>query len=134
MKLMFYMFFFLGLSFLMVLSMNLSVFIFGVGLVTMLLMYLGWMIMLGEGLGVSLSEEEVYECGFESFYKLGGGFSVQFFIVGLSFMLFDLEICLFLPGVGGVVTFYVTGGYMMIFLIIVLFVLVYEYLVGGLSW
>lgn len=38
-----------------------------------------------------------YECGFDSFESARVPFSVQFFLVGLLFLLFDLEISLLFP-------------------------------------
>lgn len=53
--------------------------------------------MLGEDNLDALRIKLTYECRFESFEIRSEGYSIQFFIIGLSFMLFDLEICLFLP-------------------------------------
>lgn len=38
-----------------------------------------------------------YECGFDSFESARVPFSVQFFLVGILFLLFDLEISLLFP-------------------------------------
>lgn len=38
-----------------------------------------------------------YECGFESFESARVPFSVRFFLVGILFLLFDLEVSLLFP-------------------------------------
>nr|YP_009040169.1 NADH dehydrogenase subunit 3 [Botrylloides violaceus]CCO25701.1 NADH dehydrogenase subunit 3 [Botrylloides violaceus] len=104
----------------------------GVG-ISLLLSNLGSKVVLGDNNHLFLSEHKAYECGFE--HGAGGsGFSLQFYIVGLSFLLFDLEICLFTPLVGalGLGGFSGKGG--VGFLILVLFLLIYEYLSGALDW
>nr|YP_008082980.1 NADH dehydrogenase subunit 3 [Pyura gangelion]CCO25759.1 NADH dehydrogenase subunit 3 [Pyura gangelion] len=99
-----------------------------------LLFMIGGKEMVSESLFFSLMEGKDYECGFESFSHKSSSFSIQFFIIGLSFMLFDLEICIFLPyigsGLGGV--FNVVIG--LIFLIVVLLIFLYEMNLGALSW
>jgi len=40
----------------------------------------------------------VYECGFEPFHSARRQFSVNFYNIALLFLLFDVEILLFLPG------------------------------------
>jgi len=80
------------------------------------------------------NELEGYECRFEDLYSKVQGFSIQFFIVRMSFMLFDLEICLFLPRV---VSFFLVTTFQlfMLFFLFILFVFyLYELYVGGLSW
>lgn len=54
--------------------------------------------------GFSLSPKEVtfektssYECGFEPFGDAHSIFNIQFFVVGILFMLFDLELAYLFP-------------------------------------
>lgn len=69
----------------------------------------------------------VYECGFDPFESLRMPFSVRFFLVGILFMIFDLEISFLFPwcvvynqiGLLGVFT-------MFLFLIILTIGLIYE--------
>lgn len=80
-----------------------------------------------------LSEHKAYECRFEHRAR-GSGFSLQFYIVRLSFLLFDLEICLFTPLVGALRLRRFSGKGRVGFLILVLFLLIYEYLSRALDW
>tara|TARA_Y100000310_G_scaffold345799_1_gene470118 strand:+ start:9595 stop:9939 length:345 start_codon:yes stop_codon:yes gene_type:complete len=45
------------------------------------------------------SKEKVtsYECGFDPIYSPGKPFSIKFFIIGLLFLIFDLEIIFLFP-------------------------------------
>lgn len=56
-----------------------------------------------------------FECGFHSFLQTRSPFSIQFFIYGLLFLLFDLEILLIYPYV---VSSYVNGVYGLIIMLI----------------
>lgn len=66
---------------------------------SLFVVYVGIKEVLGDDYLYSLGMKINYECGFESFESRSEGYSIQFFIIRLSFMLFDLEICLFMPAV-----------------------------------
>nr|QNO34175.1 NADH dehydrogenase subunit 3 [Halocynthia hilgendorfi ssp. n. KRK-2020] len=103
-------------------------------LICLLLFLLGSFSLGGDVVDYNLGEGVNYECGFESVYSESGGFSLQFYIVGLSFLLFDLEISLFLPMVGVSVmggVFFIGG---ILFLFLLLMGYLYELSVGALSW
>lgn len=101
--------------------------------ITLFLSVLRKKILLGDNNYLFLSEHKSYECGFE--YRVGrSGFSLQFYIIGLSFLLFDLEICLFTPLVGSLVLGRFSIKIRVVFLLLILFLLVYEYASGALSW
>lgn len=87
--------------------------------------------------GVKLPDSEkvsVYECGFDPFGSSRVPFSVKFFLVGILFLIFDLEISFLFPwcvvynqiGLFGFWTMYV-------FLVILTVGLVYEWAKGGLE-
>ena len=76
----------------------------------------------------------VYECGFDPFESSRVPFSVKFFLVGILFLIFDLEISFLFPW--GVVSNSIgSWGYwvMIIFLIVLTLGLVYEWALGGLE-
>jgi NADH:ubiquinone oxidoreductase subunit 3 (subunit A) len=45
----------------------------------------------------NFEKASVYECGFEPFGESKDVFNIQFFIVGILFMLFDLEVSYLFP-------------------------------------
>jgi len=116
-----------------------------------LMEYLPIIIFLGIALGLSLvmtvipvvlnkfkpdSEKlSAYECGFEAFGDARGKFNVQFYLVAILFIIFDLEIAFLFPWaiVLGKIGLY---GYvsMMIFLTILTIGFIYEWKKGALEW
>lgn len=89
-------------------------------------------------IGVKQPDSEkvsVYECGFDPFGSSRIPFSVKFFLVGILFLIFDLEISFLFPwcvayqqiGLFGFWTMY-------LFLIILTIGLIYEWVKGGLEW
>jgi len=76
-----------------------------------------------------------YECGFLPFDDSRGAFNIEFYLVGILFVIFDLEIiflfplclCLNLIGFAGIMC--AIG-----FLLILTIGFVYEWLKGGLDW
>ena len=76
-----------------------------------------------------------YECGFDPFGAPGHPFSIRFFLIGILFLIFDLEISFLFPW--SVVYNQISPfGYwtMVVFLAILTLGLVYEWLKGGLEW
>ena len=77
----------------------------------------------------------VYECGFDPFGDSRQKFEVRFFLVGIIFIIFDLEISFLFPWSVTISSISLLGYWtMMIFLLILTVGLVYEYLKGGLEW
>jgi len=76
-----------------------------------------------------------YECGFEAFEDSRMRFDVRYYLVAIIFIVFDLEIAFFFPwavslpaiGAFGLVT-------MLIFGLILVVALVYDYEKGALEW
>jgi NADH:ubiquinone oxidoreductase subunit 3 (subunit A) len=77
-----------------------------------------------------------YECGFEPFDNATRQpFDVHFYIVGILFLIFDVEIALLFPWSAGLDNVGVTGFWnMMLFLVILTVGFVYEWKRGALSW
>ncbi|YP_009421331.1 NADH dehydrogenase subunit 3 (mitochondrion) [Rhopilema esculentum] len=77
----------------------------------------------------------VYECGFTPYDNPGNPISVRFFLIGILFLVFDLEISLLFPWS---ITSYATSlwGVWIIFsfLLILTWGLIYEWIQGGLEW
>lgn len=84
----------------------------------------------------SFNKNYSYECGFAPFFKtIYQPFDVQFYRVGVLFLLFDLEVIILLPW--SVNFFFITtlGHYTAISFLLILFVgFIYEFVEGLLSW
>nr|UBD07271.1 NADH dehydrogenase subunit 3 [Synapturanus rabus] len=77
-----------------------------------------------------------YECGFNPIASARLPYSMQFFLVAILFLLFDLEIALLLPSpwASQFNSPLITIMWVTIILIILTLGLVYEWLNGGLEW
>nr|YP_009158767.1 NADH dehydrogenase subunit 3 [Crella elegans]AKO90224.1 NADH dehydrogenase subunit 3 [Crella elegans] len=88
--------------------------------------------------GVKLPDLEkvsVYECGFDPFGSSRVPFSVKFFLVGILFLIFDLEISFLFPWCVVLSQISLLGVWIMyLFLIILTLGLIYEWVWGGLDW
>lgn len=77
----------------------------------------------------------VYECGFDPFGSSRVPFSVKFFLVGILFMIFDIEISFIFPWCVVYYQIEELGFWVMyLFLIILTIGLIYEWIRGGLEW
>ncbi|HMK84337.1 MAG TPA: NADH-quinone oxidoreductase subunit A [Steroidobacteraceae bacterium] len=76
-----------------------------------------------------------YECGFEAFEDTRMRFDVRYYLVAIIFIVFDLEIAFFFPWA---VSLHATGTFglvsMLIFAIVLVVALVYDYRKGALEW
>ena len=77
----------------------------------------------------------VYECGFTPYDNPGNPISVRFFLIGILFLVFDLEISLLLPWSISSYLVSMTGIWIILFFIFILtWGLIYEWIKGGLEW
>lgn len=77
--------------------------------------------------------KQSYECGFE--YRIRGcGFSLQFYVVRFSFLLFDLEICLFIPLILRLKLIVNSIFVSFIFLLFIILIFIYELKIGAFNW
>lgn len=77
----------------------------------------------------------VYECGFDPYGDSRQKFEIRFFLVGILFIIFDLEISFLFPWSLVISDIHIFGFWtMMIFLGVLTIGLVYEWLKGGLEW
>jgi len=76
-----------------------------------------------------------YECGFEAFEDSRVRFDVRYYLVAIIFIVFDLEIAFFFPWA---VSLKLTGAFgllaMLIFALVLVVALVYDYKKGALEW
>lgn len=83
------------------------------------------------------AKKESYECGFDPFGDARVRFEVHFYIVGILFLLFDLEIVFLFPWLFSFVPgafFWFNFGSGLLFLIILGIGFVYEWATGALDW
>nr|YP_009679776.1 NADH dehydrogenase subunit 3 [Pennatula aculeata]QDP70690.1 NADH dehydrogenase subunit 3 [Pennatula aculeata]QDP70704.1 NADH dehydrogenase subunit 3 [Pennatula cf. aculeata RH-2019] len=82
-----------------------------------------------------MEKVSVYECGFDPFDNPGNPFSVRFFLIGILFLIFDLEISFLFPWSVTYMGLPLFGYWVvMLFLFILTLGLVYEWIEGGLEW
>lgn len=100
--------------------------------ITILLLFISYMFSLKQPKHEKMS---AYECGFAPFDDLRRVFDIQFYLVGLLFMLFDLEIAFIFPWVLSL-DFQMAWSFwvMVYFIIIITLGFVYEWKKGVLNW
>jgi NADH-quinone oxidoreductase subunit A len=76
-----------------------------------------------------------YECGFQPFHKENLSIEVHFFLIGLTFIIFDMEIMFLYPWFQSAYNMGITGliGFIFFFFILVSG-FIYEYRSGVLRW
>nr|QOZ41737.1 Nad3 [Prototheca wickerhamii] len=76
-----------------------------------------------------------YECGFDPFDDARGRFDIQFYLVAILFIIFDLEVAFLFPWALTLNNIGFFGFWtMMVFLIILTVGFVYEWRKGALDW
>lgn len=114
--------------------------------------YIGVIVVIGEGLLISVGvigvsyyllrgykgdkeKSSIYECGYMPYREIRVPYTVSYILVGILFMLFDVEIGYLYPWAviqGGLLG----EGYWwgILFIVIVTIGLIYEWIKGGLDW
>lgn len=76
-----------------------------------------------------------YECGFAAIYQPTHPFTIKFFMVGIIFLIFDLEIIYLIPWSYSSSSFIIeTQFIVLLFILFVVLGLIYEWIKGGLEW
>jgi len=103
-------------------SFGLAIIIFGVSYATIPKIY-------------DLEKISPYECGFDPFEDTRAKFDVRFYLVGILFIIFDLEVTFLFPWAASL-TLLNNVGYlcMIMFLIILTIGFAYEWKKGALNW
>lgn len=84
---------------------------------------------------LSFEKLSTYECGFEPFGDSRLIFNIQFFIVGILFMIFDLELIYLFPWVVNLGNLSFFAFFLMFFFLILLIIgFIYEWKKGVLDW
>jgi len=84
---------------------------------------------------LELEKLSAYECGFDPFEDTRSNFDVQFYVVAMLFILFDIEIVFLIPWALCLGNLSVLGFWTMYFFLFVLTLgFFYEWSQGALSW
>ena len=84
---------------------------------------------------VNVERSSPYECGFEAYDDAQKTFDLHFYIVGVLFLIFDLEVAFLFPWAIALNTIGYFGFFLMIFFLFILTVgFMYEWARGGLDW
>jgi NADH-quinone oxidoreductase subunit A len=83
----------------------------------------------------TVEKSSPYECGFEAYDDSHKTFDLHFYIVGVLFLIFDLEVAFLFPWAVSLNAIGYFGFFMMIFFLFVLTIgFIYEWARGGLDW
>ena len=89
-------------------------------------------------MGIKSPDKEkvsVYECGFDPFHSPGEPFSIRFFLVAILFLVFDLEVAYLFPWAVATNLINLKGqAVVLLFILILILGLIYEWVKGGLEW
>nr|AIK66588.1 NADH dehydrogenase subunit 3 [Atractomorpha echinata] len=82
-----------------------------------------------------IEKATAYECGFDPFGEARSPFEVSFYLVGILFLVFDLEVAYLFPWIRG----YSEAGWYgfgtrILFLVVLTIGFVYEWMKGALDW
>nr|YP_010016883.1 NADH dehydrogenase subunit 3 [Scorpiops tibetanus]QOJ45414.1 NADH dehydrogenase subunit 3 [Scorpiops tibetanus] len=109
----------------------LFIFIFFMFLLGVLMMFLN--LLLSKSVILDKESGSSFECGFDPSSSSRLSFSLQFFLIGIVFLIFDVEIALMLPvPFCDISLFYVFV--LSSFVIVLLFGLYFEWIQGTLEW
>lgn len=93
-------------------------------------------LILGKKLFMNREKLSSFECGFDPMERTRNSFSLRFFLLAIVFLIFDIEIVLFLPYILGIYlgTGIIIKTLMRVFVLILLIGLVHEFNEGSLDW
>nr|QII41607.1 NADH dehydrogenase subunit 3 [Argyroneta aquatica] len=74
-----------------------------------------------------------YECGFDPNSLTRLGFSYRFFLISILFLIFDVEVSLMLP-VPFLISSFSSVWVFLLFILVLILGLLYEYYCGSLEW
>lgn len=81
------------------------------------------------------AKKTAYECGFDPYGEVKDTFKIQYYVVGILFMIFDVELAYLIPwsmylGIISIYSFFI----MLYFLFLLIMGLIYEWNKGALDW
>lgn len=101
-------------------------------IIVLILLFISWVV---NPKSISVEKTSTYECGFEPFDSSRKSFDIQYYIVGVLFLIFDLEIAFLFPWACCLSNLGLFGFWSMIFFFFILTVgFIYEWQRGALDW
>ena len=111
---------------------NILVFSFISLLIVFILLFLSFIVSPKK---INVEKASAYECGFEPFDEAKKSFDIQFYIVGVLFLIFDLEVAFLFPWAVSLSSIGLFGFWTMIFFFFLINLgFVYEWQKGALDW
>ena len=111
---------------------NILIFTFVSILLVFILSFLSYLV---SPKNINVEKLSAYECGFEPFDESRKSFDIQFYIVGVLFLIFDLEIAFMFPWAVSLSNIGLFGFWtMMCFYFFINIGFVYEWQRGALDW
>jgi len=84
---------------------------------------------------INVEKSSAYECGFEPFDESRKSFDIQFYIVGVLFLIFDVEVAFLFPWAVAINSIGLFGFWTMIFFYFLINIgFLYEWQRGALDW
>lgn len=84
---------------------------------------------------INVEKLSAYECGFEPFDESRKSFDIQFYMVGVLFLIFDVEIAFLFPWAVSISSLGLFGFWtMLVFYLLINIGFVYEWQRGALDW
>nr|YP_009708262.1 NADH dehydrogenase subunit 3 [Paracolopha morrisoni]QEV85464.1 NADH dehydrogenase subunit 3 [Paracolopha morrisoni] len=105
-------------------------------MILILLILLMFMMLINMKMKFNFNKSSPFECGFDPFNKSRIPFSLNFYLIGIIFLIFDIEISIILPMI---LNFKISNLINLNFLFIIffffmIFSLFYEWKFGSLNW
>jgi len=101
-------------------------------LITCIILFLSYIL---QTKNITKEKTTTYECGFNPIYLVGSPFSIKFFIIGVLFLIFDIEIILLIPWSIESLLINKKGQFIIIiFIFLITLGLIWEWYKGGLEW
>nr|YP_009829221.1 NADH dehydrogenase subunit 3 [Greenidea ficicola]QJC59739.1 NADH dehydrogenase subunit 3 [Greenidea ficicola]WCJ52968.1 NADH dehydrogenase subunit 3 [Greenidea ficicola] len=105
-------------------------------MILILIMLMMTMLMINMKMKFNLNKSAPFECGFDPFNKSRIPFSLNFYLIAIIFLIFDIEISIILPMImnfkmSNMINFNILFLMFFMFMIITIF---YEWKFGSLNW
>nr|AKM69995.1 NADH dehydrogenase subunit 3 [Saltusaphis sp. YW-2015] len=116
--------------------MIMSMFMLMILMLTILLILMLLMIMIYMKMKFNFNKSAPFECGFDPFNKSRIPFSMNFYLIAIIFLIFDIEISIILPMIMNfkISNMVIFNTLFIMFFIFMIFTIFYEWKFGSLNW